>query len=462
MERAGGDFTRGSVARNILAQAIPLTVAQLVQCLYNVVDRSYTRPLPGGGTDALTGIGLVFPVVTFIGAFTMWYSSGGAPLCAIARGAGKTERAERLQGNTLTLQLVTSVALMAVCYLFQRPVLYAFGASDATYFYADQYLTIYLLGTPFAMVSTGMNQFINAQGEPRIGMLTTVLGAALNIVLDPIFIFAFDMGVPGAALATILSQLVSAVWVLHFLLSRRSILRLSWETMRPDWPLIREILALGVTGFIMQATNCLSQVVCNVGMKLYAGAQRDLYIGIMTVVNSIREIIQLPVIGITNGAQPVLGYNYGAGQYRRVQQGILFMFFCGLAYTAVVWAAVLLEPRFFLGIFSSDSALVENGVRGVRIYFLAFLTMNLQYAGQTSFTSLGKAKRAVFFSLFRKVVIVLPLTLLLPQWMGVDGVFAAEPISNVIGGGACFLTMMLTLYRPLGRAAAGQEPPIGR
>lgn len=441
------DFSKGKVWQNIVAQAIPLILAQLVQLLYNVVDRIYIGHLPGADSMALTGIGLVFPLTTLIAAFTFLFGTGGTPLFSIARGAGKEERAGKILGNTFSLLLGTSFVLFLFCYVLRRPVLYLFGASDASYLYADAYLRIYLLGTPFTMLATGLNGFINAQGFPRMGMLTTLLGAVLNLALDPVFIFGLHMGVGGAALATVLSQAVSCIWVLHFLTGRRALLPIKKRNLRVDTRLAVEIMALGMSGFIMQATNCLVQVVCNATLKTYGG---DLYVGVMTVINSAREILSLPVSGITNGAQPVLGYNYGAKEYDKVRQGIRFTTILGIVYTLSAWLLVILSPHLLLSVFTEDGAMIEAGVGALRLYFFGFFFMAFQFSGQSAFTALGYSRHAIFFSLLRKAVIVAPLTLMLPRLgFGVDGVFLAEPVSNAIGGLACFVTMYFALYRKL-------------
>lgn len=441
------NFAEGKVWKNIIYQSIPLMLAQLVQLLYNVVDRIYIGHLPGADSMALTGIGLAFPLTTIIAAFTNLFGTGGAPLFSIARGAEQEKRAEKILGNTFFLLLCSSIVIMAFCLMFRRPVLYLFGASDASYVYADAYLRIYLLGTPFAMLSTGLNGFINAQGFPKTGMMTTLLGAVLNLILDPIFIFSLHMGVSGAALATILSQIASCIWVLHFLMGKETQLRIKKENLSVDWKLASEISSLGMAGFIMQGTNALVQIVCNATLKVYGG---DLYVGIMTVLNSVREILSLPVSGLTSGAQPVLGYNYGARRFERVCQGIHFMSMIGILYTLSAWLAVILCPRLLLSVFTEDGAMLEAGVRAIRIYFFGFFFMSFQFSGQAAFTALGYSKQAIFFSLLRKAVIVAPLTILLPKFgLGVDGIFLAEPISNAIGGLACFLTMYLTVYRKL-------------
>ncbi len=440
------DFSQGKMWKIITAQAIPLTIAQLVQLLYNIVDRIYIGHLPDVGSLALTGVGLTFPIVTLILAFASLFGTGGTPLFSIARGARDEDKAQYIMGNVFTLILITSVLLMVFGFCFRVPILYLFGASDATIVYAESYLRIYLFGILFSMTTTGMNGFISALGFPKTAMWTTVIGAVLNLILDPIFIFGFSLGVSGAAIATVISQCASAVWVLYFLTARGGI-RLRLHCMRLRLRLVRDILGLGVSGFMQQATNCLVQIVCNVTLQGYGG---DLYVGIMTIINSVREIASLPIMGISSGAQPVLGFNYGANLPQRVKEGIRFMSVLGVAYTVLMWLVIELFPGFFLHIFSSDAQTIAMGTGALRLYFMGFVFMSLQFMGQSTFVGLGKAKRAVFFSILRKVIIVVPLTLLLPViGLGTNGVFLAEPISNLLGGMACFLTMWLTLYRKL-------------
>ncbi len=442
------DFGSGRMWRAIMAQAVPLTIAQLIQLLYNVVDRIYLGHLPGVGALALTGVGLVFPFTTLVLAFASLFSTGGSPLFSMARGAKDEERAKEILGEVFTMILITSVLLMVICYVFCTPVLYLVGASDETIIYAEGYLRIYLFGILFSMITTGMNSFISALGYPTMAMWTTVIGAILNLILDPIFIFAFGMGVQGAALATVISQCVSAIWVLHFLITGRGGIPLQFSCMRLKAKTVARILGLGVSGFMQQATNFVVQIVCNVTLQRWGG---DLYVGVMTIINSVREIVSLPVLGISSGAQPVLGYNYGAGKNERVKEGIRFIAISGIAYTAVLWLIIELIPAPFVQIFSGDAALLDPGIRAMRLYFFGFVFMSLQFVGQYTFVALGKSRRAVFFSLLRKIVIVVPLTLLLPMlWgLGTDGVFLAEPVSNFLGGLACFITMYLTLYRKL-------------
>ena len=441
------DFSKGPVWKCIIAQAVPLTIAQLVQLLYNVVDRIYIGHLGDGNSIALTGVGLTFPVVTLIMAFTALFGNGGVPLFSMARGAGDEEEAGKILGNSYGLLLISSVILTVVGYVFCKPILFAFGASEESFVYAKQYLDIYLIGTIFSMSATGLNGYINAQGFPKIGMLSVIIGAVSNIILDPIFIFGLNIGVSGAALATIISQAISAMWVLNFLFGKKAIVPLKLNNIRINKGRTMEIFKLGTSNFIMHGTNCLVQVACNSTLQTYGG---DLYVGIMTVVNSVREIFILPINGIVSGSQPVISFNYGAKEYKRVKSGIRFNTLIGSVYTMAAWLLILLAPKFWFGIFSDDFTMMNAGIEMLKIYFFGFVFMALQFAGQSTFQALGDAKHAIFFSLLRKAIIVVPLALILPKvGFGVKGVFLAEPISNVIGGIACYATMRLAVYKKI-------------
>ena len=447
MAQAKNDFSQGSVKRLILAQALPLTLAQAVQLLYNIVDRIYIGHLENIGDIALTGLGITFPVIVIIAAFTSLFGMGGATLFSLARGKGEEDEAENILGNVFALLASSSVLLFVFCYLLREPILFLFGASEESFFYADEYLRVYLFGTVFSMLSTGLNGYINAQGFPRIGMFTTLIGAVINIILDPIFIFGLDMGVRGAALATVISQMLSALWVLRFLTGKKAILKLKKEKIKISASRTKQIMNLGIPGFVMQGTNSLVTIVCNNQLQSYGG---DLYVGIMTVINSVREMISLPVMGISNGAQPVLGFNYGARKNDRVKEGIRFTAILGTVYTLVAWIIVMLIPEVLIGIFSDETETIVTGASMLNIYFFGFVFMAFQFAGQSTFQALGKAKQAIFFSLLRKAIIVVPLTLILPAiGFGVEGVYLAEPISNALGGLACFFTMYFMIYRKL-------------
>lgn len=446
MNKITADFSQGSVRRHVLSQAVPLTLAQLVQLLYNVVDRIYIGHMPEIGDLALTGLGVAFPVIVIISAFAGLCSTGAVTLFSIARGRDDTEEAQKLLGTAFSLLTLGAAVMFTLFYVFRTPVLYLFGASEQSIIYAEPYLRIYLLGTLFSVLSTGLNGFINAQGAPRIGMLTTVIGAVCNIALDPLFIFGLNMGVTGAALATIISQVISCLWVLGFLLRKRAAFGLKRGYFRLQAQRVRKVILLGIPWFVGQATNSLVAIICNTQLQLHGG---DLYVGIMTVVNSVREMTSLPVMGISNGAQPVLGFNYGAGKPDRVKSGIRIVALLGSGCTLVTWLLVMLIPKQLIGIFTRDAATIEAGARMLNIYFFGFVFMSFQLVGQSTFQSLGKAKFAVFFSLLRKAFIVVPLTVILPWFFGVEGVFLAEPVSNVLGGLACIITMYFTVYRKL-------------
>lgn len=443
------DFSQGSVSKAIIQLAVPMAFAQLINILYNIVDRMYIGHIADGRL-AFTGMGIALPVISIIMGFASLCGTGGAPLCSIARGRGDKNEGEHIMGNAFLMLLCLGVVLTVVTLIFRRPILYLFGASDATFTYADQYLSIYLLGTIMVMISFGMNPFINTQGFGKIGMLTVTVGAVTNIILDPVFIFVLHMGVRGAALASVIAQTCSAIWVLRFLTGDKAILTLQFKNFIPKARTIGRILSLGVSGFIMFLTNSLVQIVCNTTLLKYGG---DLYVSIMTVINAIREVASIGMIGIVNGAIPVLSFNYGAKKYERIRRGIRFSTTAGLIASAIPWAFIMLMPSVFIKMFNSDPALITQGVPAFRIYFAAFFFMTFQMSGQTVSQALGKAKAAIFFSLLRKAVIVAPLTVILPRlWgLGVNGVFLAEPVSNVIGGLACFITMIFIAYMPLGR-----------
>lgn len=449
------DFSKGSVVGNIVNLALPMTLAQLINVLYNIVDRVYIGRIPEHATLSLTGLGLCLPVISIVIAFANLFGMGGAPLCSIERGRGNDEEAERIMGNSFVMMLATGVVLTVIGLVFKRPILYLFGASDSTFPFADQYLTIYLLGNVFVMIGLGMNSFINSQGFGRIGMMTVLLGAGANIVLDPIFIFGFHMGVRGAALATIISQFLSALWIVRFLTGKQAILRLKRSCFALNAGRVKDIVALGMSGFTMSITNSIVQVMYNANLQQFGG---DLYVGVMTIVNSVREVISMPVNGITNGAQPVMGYNYGAREFERVKKSVVFMSVVCIVYTVVVWGFVHAFPEFFIRIFNNDPDIVAAGIPAMQVYYFGFFFMSLQFAGQSVFVALGKSKNAVFFSIFRKVIIVLPLILILPRWFGLGtmGIFMAEPISNFIGGVACYVTMMVTVWPELNGRKKGR------
>ena len=443
-----GDFSKGKVSRIILRLGLPMMLAEFVHVLYNIVDRMYIGHMADGGTLALTGLGICFPLITLIGAFANLYSTGGATLATIARGAKEDRKAERIMGTSFTMLLLTGLALTVLLYLAAPVLLRLLGGDDETLPAAMGYFRIYVLGTIPVLISLGMNPFINAQGFPKIGMVTVILGAALNIVLDPLLIYTLNMGIRGAALATVLSQTASALWVLAFLRGKKANLRLT--TLRPEMTELKGIMKLGATGFTFRVTNSITQAIVNIMLKTWGGALSTIFVGAMSLINSIREIMGLPNSGIVAGAQNVMSYNYGAKLYRRVSSSIRFAFLSGLSVNIVMWLLVMVVPEPMIRIFTSDEQLIATAVVCARIFFGAFPFMAMQQAGQSTFVALNYPRYALFFSLLRKIVLVAPLTLLLPNLgLGVYGVFWAELASQVIGATACFTTMYFVIWRQM-------------
>ena len=446
------DFEHGTITSNILGAALPMLVAQILSLLYNIVDRIYIARIPGVGTTALGAVGLCFPIIVIITAFSNLFGGGGAPLFSISRGTKDTDTAQRIMNISFTLLCICAILIMAVGLLFANPILTLFGASREALVYAIPYLMIYLIGTLPSMIATGMNPFINAQGYSTIGMLSVAIGAVANIILDPVFIFAMNLGIRGAAIATILSQFLSASFVLYFLRykSEFKVQFLPVKEWKGSRKLAKDITSLGTAGFIMQLTNSLVSICANNVLSITGG---DIYISVMTIISSVRQLVETPIYAMNEGTSPILSYNYGARHPKRVKKAGLEMGFMILLYTAIVWSVILFAPEFLIRIFSSDADLIRDAIPALKIYFAAFIFMDLQYIGQTVFKSLNKKKQAIFFSLLRKVFIVAPLTYLLPYAMnmGTEGVFLAEPVSNVIGGSACFLTMLFTVLPELKR-----------
>ena len=448
MAKVSGDFSKGKVSGIILKLGLPMMLAEFVHVLYNIVDRMYIGHIADGGTLALTGLGICFPLITLISAFANLYSTGGATLATIARGAKEDRKAERIMGTSFTMLLLTGLILTLLLYLTAPVLLRLLGGDDTTLPAAMGYFRIYVLGTVPVLISLGMNPFISAQGFPKTGMMTVMIGAALNIVLDPLLIYSLGMGIEGAALATVLSQTASAAWVLSFLRSKKAGLRLTG--LHLDTSELKHIMSLGATGFTFRVTNSITQAIVNIMLKAWGGALSTLYVGAMSLINSIREIMGLPNSGIVAGAQSVMSYNYGAKLYRRVSSSIRFAFLSGLSVNIVMWLLVMVIPEPMIRIFTSDEQLIATAVVCARIFFGAFPFMAMQQAGQSTFVALNYPRYALFFSLLRKIVLVAPLTLLLPNLgLGVYGVFWAELASQVIGATACFTTMYFVIWRQM-------------
>ena len=446
------DFENGTVTGNILEAALPMLVAQILNLLYNIVDRIYIARIPEVGTAALGAVGLCFPLIVIITAFANLFGNGGAPLFAIQRGQKDERKAVAIMDTSFTMVCASAIVLMVIGFLFARPILILFGASDNSLVYALPYMMIYLLGTLPSMVAVGMNPFINAQGYSLIGMCSVAVGAGANLLLDPLFIFGLGFGVCGAAIATVLSQCLSAIFVFYFL-TKKSELKvrlLKKNEIAACMGYAKNIISLGMAGFIMQLTNSLVTICCNNVLSVTGG---DIYISVMTIVSSVRQLVETPIHAMSEGSSPILSYNYGARRPARVRKAGMVMGAMILAYSAVIWSIIILEPRPLIRIFSSDVQLTKDAVPALNQYFAAFIFMDLQYMGQTVFKSLNKKKQAIFFSMLRKVFIVVPLTYLMPYalHMGTDGVFLAEPVSNVIGGTLCFATMLITVLPELKR-----------
>ena len=446
------DFENGTVTGNILEAALPMLVAQILNLLYNIVDRIYIARIAEEGTAALGAVGLCFPLIVIITAFANLFGNGGAPLFAIQRGQKDERKAVAIMNTSFTMVCASAIVLMVVGFLFARPILILFGASDNSLVYALPYMMIYLLGTLPSMVAVGMNPFINAQGYSLIGMCSVAVGAGANLLLDPLFIFGLGFGVRGAAIATVLSQCLSAIFVFYFL-TKKSELKvrlLKKNEIAACMGYAKNIISLGMAGFIMQLTNSLVTICCNNVLSVTGG---DIYISVMTIVSSVRQLVETPIHAMSEGSSPILSYNYGARRPARVRKAGMVMGAMILAYSAVIWSIIILEPRPLIRIFSSDAQLTKDAVPALNQYFAAFIFMDLQYMGQTVFKSLNKKKQAIFFSMLRKVFIVVPLTYLMPYalHMGTDGVFLAEPVSNVIGGTLCFATMLITVLPELKR-----------
>lgn len=442
------DFSTGPVWKRILEMSLPLTAAQFINLLYNVVDRIYIARIPETGTMALTGVGLCFPIILLVTGFSRLFGTGGSPLCSIELGKNNRDEAEHIMQTSFVLLVCAAVVIMAASYAFMKPFLMTFGASETTYQYAADYLSVYLLGTVFVMLNTGINCYITCQGYARTGMLTVIIGAVMNIILDPVFIFILDMGVRGAAIATVISQGISSIWMLAFLTGSKTTIKLSFRSFRFSFKTAFKIMSLGFSSFIMSCTSSLVQLVCNTCLHKYGG---DIYISAITILMSVRELCNVPSQGVSDGTIPVISYNYGRRDIPRVRSSIRFMSVSMIIYMFAAWVLLISFPHFFISIFSNDPSLTGITTEALKIYFFGFGFMALQFAGQTVFLAMNKPVRAIIFSLLRKAVIVVPLTLILPRFVepAVNGVFLAEPVSNFIGATACFVTMLCTILPEL-------------
>ena len=445
---AAGDFSGGSIPKTILRLAIPMMTAEIVHILYTLVDRMYISRIPEYGTAALSGVGVAFPLITFITAFANLFGTGGNPLCSIARGQGDVKKAECIMNTAFTMLVAVGAVLMIAMYVFAEPLLSLMGGDGDTLPYAVPYFKIYLLGTEFVLISLGMNPYVNGMGFAKIGMTTVILGAVLNIFLDPIFIYTLNLGVRGAAAATVLSQLVSAAWVLRFLMSEQAVMKL--KPFLFEGPEALRILKLGISGFTFKFSTSLTQAVVNLTLKQFGGLYAMYYIGAMSIINSLREVISQPISGLNSAAVPVMSFNYGAGLYSRVKKAMKFMVGSCFTYNFLAWIIVMTMPVPFIKLLTPDPVLIEITVPCLRIFYGVYFMMTFQTTAQNTYVAMNRPKFSVFFSMFRKVILVIPLTLALPRMgFGVYGVFLAELISQLVGASCCFITMIFVVYRKL-------------
>ncbi|MGN0334652.1 MAG: MATE family efflux transporter [Lachnospiraceae bacterium] len=425
------DMGSGSIPKLLAQLAIPAVVAQIVNLLYNIVDRIYIGHIPGIGASALTGVGLFTPILMLLNAFAMLAGSGGAPRAAIEMGKKKNEEAEKILGNCFSLLLLFAAVLTVLFYVLAPDLLRLFGASDVTLPYAEEYARIYLAGSIFVLIVMGMNPFITTQGFAKISMMTTVIGAIINIVLDPIFIFVFHMGVKGAALATVLSQSVGACWVLFFLTGKKTILRLKKCNMKFEWKVVGPCLALGISTFVMVSTESLLSISFTSSLSRYGG---DLAVGAMTIIMSVSQLVVMPLQGVCQGGQPIISYNFGAGNRERVKKAFFSQFQVCIVFTFVCWGAVMLAPQIFARLFTNDAALAEYTTWALRIYMAGIFSLGFQNSCQQSFMALGQAKITLLLACLRKIILLIPLIFILPVFLEnkVFAVFLAEPISDII------------------------------
>ncbi|MBQ8878511.1 MAG: MATE family efflux transporter [Lachnospiraceae bacterium] len=433
-----------NIGKLMISMAVPSIVAQLINILYSIVDRIYIGHIEGVGMEALTGVGVTFPIITLISAFSAFVGAGGAPLAAIWLGKGEKQKAEKILGNGVTMLIIFTVVLMLFFYSFKQPLLYLFGASDATIGYASDYISIYLAGTIFVELALGLNAFIISQGQSRCAMIAVLLGAVANIVLDPVLIFGFGMGVRGAAVATVISQALSAAWTVGFLISKRSSLSIKWKAMKPEFSIIGRTMALGVSPFIMRATESLISIVMNSGLQRYGG---DVYVGSLTIMQSVMQMYSAPLGGFTQGVQPIISYNFGAGKFDRVKKLYRTMITACFLFAAVATALVMIFPGFFAGMFTDDAELIALVKQVMPIFMCGMLVFGLQQGIQPTFLALGQAKISLFIAVLRKIILLVPLALILPLKFGVMGVYYAEPVSDVISAMTATVLFLLNINK---------------
>ena len=446
-------FINGNLNKLMFSMAIPTIVAQIINILYNIVDRIYIGHIPGASVNALTGVGVALPIIVFISAFSAFVGQGGAPLSSIWLGKGDKEHAEKILGNGTFLLIVFTIILMFLFYVWQKPLLYAFGASDTTISYASTYLSWYLVGTISVEIALGLNTYIIAQGNSGVAMVSVLAGAIFNIILDPLFIFVFKMGVKGAAVATVVSQTVSAIWVLYFLTGKRALLKIKFQYMMPDFGIIKSIFLLGISPFVMRATESLISIVMNSGLQKYGG---DIYVAALTVMQSVMQLFSAPIGGFTQGVQPLISYNYGAQNFKRVRQTYKKMILTCGSFSFITTIVVIVFPQIFAGIFTDDTTLIELVARKMPLFMCGMLLFGVQMAIQPVFLALGQAKISLIISMLRKVILLTPLAIIFPIYFGADGVFFAEPVSDFISAITAIILFGLNINKILSKEKVEQ------
>ena len=441
------------IGKLLFQLSVPAIAAQLVNMLYNLVDRIFIGHIPVEGTLALTGIGVCMPIILLISAFAALVSMGSAPRASIYMGKGDNDTAEKILGNSFVMLLGVGIILSIVIFIFRKNLLMLFGASENTIGYSMSYLSIYVLGTVFVQLAMGLNAFITAQGFAKIGMYSVLVGAVCNIILDPLLIFVFNMGVAGAALATIISQAVSAAWVIRFLCSKETVLKLKRNNFRLERKVVLPCIALGLAPFIMQATESLISICFNASLLKYGG---DIAVGGMTILTSVMQFSLLPLVGLTQGAQPIISYNFGAKNIQRVKEAFFTLLKCCLAFSTVMWLLVMLIPQIFAGIFTPDTELIAFTANAMRIYFAVSLLFGIQLACQQTFIAIGNAKTSLFLAVLRKIILLIPLIYILPMIFTnkITAVYMAEPIADLIAVSVT-ATMFIIQFRKILKCTEG-------
>ena len=442
MKTNNSNMGNTSIKKLMYQLAIPSIIAQLINVLYNIVDRIYVARIPGVGSDALTGLGVSAPIILIVSAFSMFISGGAAPLASIALGKGEKEESDKILGTSFSMLTIVSIIITLVSYIFKDPMLSLFGASEVTFEYANQYISIYLIGTVFVQYALGLNLFISSQGKAKIAMFSVLIGAITNIILDPIFIFTFNMGVAGAALATVISQTLSAFFVIYFLTSDKSIFRIRKKYLKIDWRIAKKSLSLGVSPFIMQITESAIIIVFNNNLLTYGG---DIYVGAMTIMQSVMQLLVVPVKGFTEGIQPIISYNYGARKADRVLKTVKYTVIVAFITTASYYILVALFPQVFAKMFTNDTDLINLVSNILPIYMGGMWLFGIQMAAQSFFVGTGQALKSLFIALLRKVIILIPLAFILPKFFGIMGVFYSEPIADISSASVSGILLFISI-----------------